>query len=167
MSNKVYDIDVKKLSVLLLPTFLRKPKMVAWLHSLVTPLVSLHYVFMQKRAADLYNLNHNGQVCYLRGALNDAFDVELRRIQITDGNRYKRQYIYTEGENKPKYLGTMYLHDDSVYGDTGVDFMVLLPFDVWNEHRTEVGIGQFRFYKIEALVDFYRLAGKRYKIDLL
>ncbi len=95
------------------------------------------------------------------------FEGEKRRIQITDGNRYKPQYIYTEGENKPKYLGTMYLHDDSVYGDTGVDFMVLLPFDVWNEYRTEVGIGQFRFYKIEALIDFYRLAGKRYKIDLL
>ncbi len=61
----------------------------------------------------------------------------------------------------------MYLHDDSVYADTGVDFLVLLPFEVWNAHREEVGIGQFRFYKIEALVDFYRLAGKRYKIDLL
>ncbi len=152
MSNKVYDIDVKKLSVLLLPTFLRKAKMVAWLHCLVAPLVSLHYAFMQKREADLYNLNHNGQVCYLRGALNDAFDVEQRRIKITDGNTFRRQYIYTRGEQKPKYLGKIYLHERGDYSDTNVDFIVEVPREIYRENE------------MKALIDFYRLASKRYKI---
>ncbi len=151
--SKVYDIDVKKLAVLLLPTFLRKAKLVAWLHCLVTPLVSLHYAFVQKREADLYNLDHNGQVCYLRGVLNDAFDAELRRIKIIDGNRYKRQYIYTRGEKKPKYLGKTYLHQRTDYSDANVDFIVEVPKEIYRENE------------IIALVDFYRLASKKYKIS--
>lgn len=152
MSSRVYDIDIKKLSVLLLPTFLRKTRMVAWLHCLVTPLVSLHYAFVQKRNADLYNLGHNGQVCYLRAALNDAFDVEKRRIRIVDGNTYRRQYIYTRGEQKPRHLGTIYLHERADYSDTGVDFIVEVPRRTYRENE------------IKALIDFYRLASKRYKI---
>lgn len=165
--SKVYDIDIKKLSVLLLPTFLRKAKIVAWLHSLVTPLVSLHYSFIQKRNTDLYKLRHNGQVCYLRSALNDRFDTQQRRIIVTDGNRYKRQYIYTEAEQKPHSLGTMYLRDSSVYGDTGMDFLILIPQNVWDNEKTEVGRDDHRFYDIEGIVDYYKLASKRYKVQLL
>ncbi len=150
--SKVFDIDIKKLTVLLLPTFLRKAKMIAWLHSLVTPLVSLCYLFQQKREKDLYKLNHNGQVCYLRGALNDAFDFELRRIKILDGNSYKRNYIYTRGEQKPKHLGIMYLHERADYSDTGVDFIVEVLRETYRENE------------MKALIDFYRLASKRYKI---
>ncbi len=150
--SRVYDIDVKKLSVLLLPTFLRKAKMATWLHCLVTPLVSLDYTFRQKREKDLYNLNHNGQVCYLRAALNDSFDVEKRRIRIVDGNSYRRKYIYTRGEQKPKHLGVMYLHGRTDYGDKGVDFIVEVPRHLYKENE------------MKALIDFYRLASKRYKI---
>lgn len=164
---KVFELDIKKLSILLLPTFYRKTRIVAWLYALVTPLVSLYYRFTQKRNDDLYKLRHNGQVCYLRAALNDAFDADLRRIEIADGNRYKRQYIYTEAEQKPCSLGTMYLRDSSVYGDTGVDFLVLIPQEVWDAEKTEVATDECRFYEIEGLVDYYRLASKRYKIQLL
>lgn len=164
---KVFEVDFNRLAVLLLPTRLRQSRMIAWVKVLVSPIVSLHYKFQQKRANDLYKLAHNGQVCYLRKALNDEFDPIERRIKITDGNRYTPQYIYTEAEQKPKYLGTMYLRDNSVYGDTGVDFMVLLPFDVWNTQKTEITIGEYRFYDVEALVNFYRLASKRYKIELI
>ncbi len=150
--NRIYDIEIKKLAVLLLPTFMRKIRIVAWLHCLVTPLVSLHYAFMQKRQADLYNLNHNGQVCYLRAVLNDSFDVEKRRIRIVDGNSYKRNYIYTRGEQKSKHLGVMYLHERADYSDTGVDFIVEVPRETYKENE------------MKALIDFYRLASKRYKI---
>lgn len=150
--SKVYDIDIKKLSALLLPTFLRKARIAAWLHALVAPLASLHYSFVQKRNADLYNLAHNGQVCYLRAALNDAFDAELRRIRILDGNSYKRQYIYTRGEEQSRYLGVMYLHERADYGDTGADFIVEVPEQTYRENE------------MKSLIDFYRLASKRYKI---
>ncbi len=150
--SKVFDIDIKKLTVLLLPIALRKSRIVALLRSMVMPLVSLHYLFMVKRTADLYKLEHNSQVCYLRAALNDHFDNNARRIRIIDGNQYKRNYIYTRGEEKPVYLGTTFLYDRADYADTGVDFIVEVPTEA------------YRQYEMQALIDFYRLASKRYKI---
>ncbi len=147
-----FQLDIKKLVVLLLPTFLRHHKMVAWLHSLITPLIFLYNDFMQQREKHLYRLNHNGQVCYLRKALNDEFDREQRRIRIIDGNQYNREYIYTRAENRPKYLGRMYLRSRSDYEDTGVDFIVEVPKDTYNE------------IEMKALIDYYKLASKRYKI---
>lgn len=161
-----YNIDFDKLVGLLLPTSLRKRKMLSWLSVLLTPLKQVYYVFLQKRNeknGDLYRLKHNGQVCYLRKVLNDNFDPEKRRIKISDGDQFKRKYIYTEGEKKPVFLGKMYLHGRSNYADTGVDFLVELPKNIWLYHRTEQN-GNEHFYNIEAFINFYKLAGTRYKI---
>lgn len=148
------QIHINQLTELLTPTFLRKQKFLAWLRALHFPLIKIVDDFNFNRNQNLYNLAHNGQVCYLRKALNDRFDVGQRRIKITDGNRYQRQYIYTRGEQKPKFLGKIYLYDRADYGDTGVDFIVLIPNNlVFNE------------YEMKALVDFYKLASKRYKIQ--
>ncbi len=164
--SKIYNIDLTKLAVLVLLRQLRKTKVVTWIKVLITPIKSLHFEFNKKRLQDIYKLEHNGQVCYLRKALNDSFDNDLRRIEIVDGNRFKAQYIYTDPEKKDKYLGNMYLRDDSVFEDTGVDFLVLVPLDVWDRYKIEVSIGEYKFYEIEAVVDFYRLASKRYKIEI-
>lgn len=149
-----YNLNINKLVKLLLPTFLRKEKMLAWLRALHLPLVKVVDDFNFNRNQNLYNLAHNGQVCHLRKALNDRFDISARRIKITDGNRYKRQYIYTQGERKPKYLGVMYLRQNTDYADTGVDFIVEVPKGL-----------KYNDYEMKALIDFYKLASKRYKIE--
>lgn len=149
-----YNLDINKLTTLLTPTFLRKEKFLAWLRVLHFPLIKVIDDFNFNRNENLYNLAHNGQVCYLRGALNDRFDPGQRRIKITDGNRYKREYIYTDGEQKPRFLGTMYLRDDADYGDTGVDFIVEIPQGL-----------NYNQFEMKYLIDFYKLASKRYKIQ--
>ena len=149
-----YNLNINRLVELLTPTFLRKEKMLAWLRALHFPLIKVVDDFNFNRNQNLYNLAHNGQVCYLRKALNDRFDVAERRIRITDGNKYKRQYIYTLGEQKPKYLGVMYLRQNTDYADTGVDFIVLIPAGL-----------NYNNYEMKALIDFYKLASKRYKIE--
>lgn len=149
-----YHLNINKLSELLLPTFLRKEKMLAWLRALHFPLIKIVDDFNFNRNQNLYNLAHNGQVCYLRKALNDRFDVSARRIKITDGNKYNRQYIYTLGEQKPKYLGMIYLRQNADYSDTGVDFIVLIPNGL-----------KYNKFEVKALIDFYKLASKRYKIE--
>lgn len=148
-----FNVDIPKLTQLLTPTFLRTPVQTAWLKALHFPLEKVVDDFNANRNQNLYNLAHNGQRCYLRKALNDRFDVADRRITIDDGNRYQRQYIYTDGEQKPKYLGTIFLYDDADYSDTGVDFIVNVPADL-----------QYNEYELTALIDFYKLASKRYKI---
>ena len=149
-------LNIDKLVVLLLPTFLRKPKLIAWLRMLATPLHKLLYDFQQARTADLYNLAHNSQVCYLRKALNDEFDPLQRRIRIEDGKQNKRLYIYPRSANKPLYLGKVFLYQRGDYIDGGVDFIVVLPKDLTYDK-----------YKLEALVNFYKLAGKRWQISRL
>lgn len=146
-------VNWRRLAILLTPTFLRGKLMTAWLELIVDGIDSIHYDWLQFRSDNLYKLAHNSQICYLRKALNDRFDPSLRRIEISSGNAFTRQYIYTDAEQKPKWLGTMYLHGDEDYEDTGVDFIVKVPTDL-----------VFSIYAMTALVDYYKLASKRYKI---
>jgi len=149
-----YNLDVNKLGVLLTPPFLRGSILLGFIEAIVEPLKDVHYNFVQNRDRNIYLLEHNGQVCYMEAALNDSFDRSQRRIRIVDGNKYQRQYIYTRAENKPKYLGKIYLHERSDYSDTGIDFIVEVPRDL-----------QYNDYEMKALIDLYRLASKRYKIQ--
>lgn len=157
--SKWAEIDFNKLSVLLTPTFLRKEKTLAWLRVLIFPIAQLYAEWYNNRQQNLYKLRHNGQICYLRAVLNDEFDPQLRRVRIDDGAGAKPFYIYTEGENKPKWLNVeavnkpIYLHGQAAYAGTGVDFYVHVPADL-----------NFDKNKMRALIDFYRLASKRYEI---
>lgn len=154
-----WSVNFCRLTQLLSPTFLRKEKMRAWLCLLVSPIQELQNIWLSNRRDNLYNVQHNSQVCYLRKMLNDEFDSTQRRILIDDGLGVEAFYIYTEGENKPKYIRTeaenapVFLHPSSAYAGTGVDFYVLVP----------IGL-EFNEIKMRALVDFYRLASKRYEI---
>ena len=67
---------------------------------------------------------------------------------------------------KPKFLNTINLRDESVYQDTGIDFLVLLPKEVYDKQITQIQ-NTTRFYDVEGVVDYYKLASKRYKIQLL
>ena len=153
--SAMYNFNIDKLLVLLTPTFLRKPKFVACLRTLTMPLNKLLDDFKGHRERDLYNLTHNSQVCYLRKALNDEFDPQLRRIKIEDGTRNIRRYIYQRNVNRPLYLGRMFLYLRGNYIDGGVDFVVVLPRGL-----------EYDKYKLEALVNFYKLAGKRWTIRI-
>lgn len=153
--SAMYNFNIDKLLVLITPTFLRKRKLVAWLRTLAMPLNKLLDDFKVHRERDLYNLTHNSQVCYLRKALNDEFDPQLRRIKIEDGTRNIRRYIYQRNVNRPLYLGRMFLYLRGNYIDGGVDFVVVLPRGL-----------EYDKYKLEALVNFYKLAGKRWTIRI-
>ena len=153
--SAMYNFNIDKLLVLITPTFLRKRKLVAWLRTLAMPLNKLLDDFKVHRERDLYNLIHNSQVCYLRKALNDAFDPQLRRIKIEDGRQNQRLYIYPRSANRPLYLGRVFLYQRGAYIDGGVDFIVVLPQGL-----------EYDRYKLEALVNFYKLAGKRWTIEI-
>ena len=146
-------VNWAKLGKILTPSFLRSEIIRPWIELMTENVEIIYYQWTLNRNNNIYDLAHNSQICYLRKALNDRFDPSLRRITISSGNAFTRQYIYTDGEQKPKWLGTMYLHGDEDYEDTGVDFIVKVPTDL-----------VFSIYAMTALVDFYKLASKRYKV---
>ena len=149
-----YKIDFKKLAILLLPTFLRKSIIVAYAQALLKPIDALHYDWLQKRKANWYTLEHTGQVCRLRKVLNDELDNTQRRITIANGTAFTRRYIYTKAEKKPKYLGIFFIKSNNEYQNTGVDFRVFVPQSIIDLQK----------YRLEYLIKFYKLAGKRYTI---
>lgn len=149
-----FNVDFEKLMLLLTPTFLRKKVFIAYLYSLVLPITKLHYQWKVKRLSDWYKLEHTGQVCSLRKVLNDNLDPSLRRIWIGEGNSFQRKYIYTRAEKKPVFLGRMFIYQNSEYLNTGADFNVYVPSEIINTSK----------HQIDALIVFYKLASKRYKL---
>lgn len=154
--DKIFDLNYDKLAIMLLPSFLRKQKTVAFIQALLMPIKLLYRDFTAKRSSNLYNLSHNGQVCRLRKLLNDNFDPIDRRIYITDGNRYQRQYIYTAAEQQKRYLGSMFLRPSDDFADAGIDFRVVVPDGFPLETVN---------HQLKATIDYYKLAGIRYKIE--
>lgn len=152
-----YNIDYYKLAVHLLPSFLRKERLVVLCQSCVAYIHKLHYDWKMKRLRDLYKIKHTGQVCYLRKALNDALDPQERRIYIEDGNSFNRKYIYTTAEDKPVYLGKIFIYQNSEYIGTGADFIVFAPQNIIDT----------KIYELKSIIDFYKLASKRYQIRII
>ncbi|MFK7099465.1 hypothetical protein V3471_00520 [Flavobacterium oreochromis] len=151
-----FEVDFKKLTVLLLPIALRKSKTIAFLHCLIRPIDDVFYQWKQKRdEEDWYKLNHNGQRCKLRKVLNDKLDNTQRRIRIDDGTSFKRKYIYTQAESKPIYLGKAFINSKTEFENTGVDFVVYVPTQIADK----------RLHKLNFLINYYKLAGKRYRIE--
>ncbi|MBU2526152.1 MAG: hypothetical protein KKC03_06095 [Bacteroidetes bacterium] len=152
-----YEVDFAKLYLNWLPTFLRQPLWAILFRALAAPLVGLHGDWLLFRSVNLYKLAHNGQVPFFEKALNDSLDPSDRRIRIIDGSRFGRLYIYTKGEQKPLHLGTAYLRPASDFADTGVDFVVLVPTKVADEQMP----------LLQSLIEFYKIASKRYKIETI
>lgn len=149
-----YKVDFDRLVLLLLPTFLRKPVLFGYVRALITPIASLHYKWSRMRDENLTKLSYNSQRCYLRKALNDKYDPELRRITIDGTLGTAQDYIYTPAENLDVYLGIMYLEEDFNYSNSTVDFLVNVPGQLLNDKINE----------ITATINFYKLAGKSYKL---
>jgi len=153
-----FDLDFDKLVVETQLRGLRKPRIIALAKAVIRPLRTLHFNWKMKRERTLYILAHNVQVCYMRGALNDVFDPELRRIYIDGGlNDLEPVYIYTPAEEQPKYLGTIYSNSSLVNQATGFDFIVYVPQEIM----------QTQSFEVNAQINLYRLGGKRYSIEFI
>lgn len=155
-----FDVNWDKLVIYLLPTFLRRPFLLGYVRALVAPLESLYYKWYNWRIDNIYKLEHTGQICYLRGSLNDKFDPVERRIYIGNGLLYDTQYIFTEAEEQDVWLeteesaDTIWLRTEAETADTGLDFIVYVPEEIYNSQLDG----------LKAHIDFYKAGGKRYSI---
>ncbi len=114
----IFKVDFDKWVLSLLPTFLRRSVIFALCRAAVAPIASLYKRFSEARDTHLYALHHNGQVCYLRAALNDAFGVA--NFNIVDYNDGRGEWLFAKSEN---LQGQLYAVDEGLYdpeteGDT-------------------------------------------------
>lgn len=147
-----YNLNAQNLVLQLLPTFLRKSRLSSLLALAASEIVDVNNTLITHRNQSVAKVMHNSQVCKLRKIINDTFDYE-RRIEIIEGVLKKPKYVYTAAEQKHKWLGEIIIYTASETEGNRIDFTVLIPGELQN-YQTE----------IKALVDFYKLAGKKYKI---
>lgn len=154
----------------LIPPKLRQNNIVAFVQALVTPLKVLYNSFTRHVADIDYSLGITSQVVYLEKALNDAFDNDLRRIEIVDGYyldpvllwHYNDQAALDESE---KVTIAGYGDEDnsdiygySMYSSQAATFIVNVPAAIVTEAINA---------RIVAMVEKYRLASKNYSINLV
>ncbi len=157
-----FNIDFNKYGIQQLPIKWRDSISIAYLKALLRPLDQIYYSWYNWRIENIYKLEHTGQVCSLRGSLNDKFDSELRRIYIGDGQLNETTYVHTEAEYQELFTNTeveddeetMYIYTEAETADTGLDFIVYVPFAIVNTY----------IHALKAHIEFYKAGGKRYAI---
>ena len=148
--------NINKLIQLLLPTFLRRTKLIAFLETIATPIDTLYH-------DTLYKMQHDCRVIYLEKVLNEnfttgynsMFHLSTRKIYIEDGPEVIRVYIFQNDENKPLFLD---VEGQQVYLDKPnevfYNFIIKVPESLVYDSA-----------KFKEIVDYYRLAGKKYTVQ--
>ena len=148
-ADRSYNVNMRRLALLALPTWLRRPLAGALLYAGIAPLGRLLSELRAYRSATGYRLRHNGQVCKLRGVLNDELDpasVEASTLWRREMGRWVT--VPQRGS------GAVGIYREGFAGTGGYDFWVLVPAEL---QRAEP--------RLRAIVNMYKLAGKRYAIN--
>lgn len=160
-----YDINVKRLALLLLPTFWRRSVFAAMVYAAVSPLQRLHTLFVQWKVDTQYRVEKNGQVCHLRAVLNDLFDPIDRRITITDNvENVGHITLYHRDADQSVRLpmrgsGRAVILNRRGYGGiNGYDFWVNIPVTLY---------GRMDLAQVTGVVNTYKLASKRFSINFI
>lgn len=164
MTRRTYKVNIKRLALLTLPTWLRRPIATALLYAGVSPLSRQLQELRTLREETSYRVKHNGQVCKLRGALNDAFDSKQRRIKVEDeeSGLAAGSLVYLRNEERElpvpeRSTGRAVIINGRGYGGvSGYDFWVTLPRALRGEADET---------RLRATVNRYKLASKRWTIN--
>jgi hypothetical protein len=135
----MYNLDFSALARQLLPTLLRKDRLVATATALLAPVRDLYAQLQPYQAQVRRELSYNAQVIMFEKALNDVFDSVLRRIRLDGGVvdrvpfyvRFEREqqpprYTYSQAYAQANNLPPRYLRTASIYSFP-VGFIVRVP----------------------------------------
>lgn len=142
----MYQLNINTLINWLLPSPIRKEKLVHWLNVLLESVQALNNSFVLFTTATKNELMITGQVTSLQFHLNRLWSPVNNHIHITDAVSSDQVFIYLESENQPLYLPKY------VSGQT-TDFVVHLSNDLPPEEAA-----------IKAFLDKYKLPTKRYEL---
>ena len=163
-SDNIYNVNIKRLALLTLPTWLRRPLVSALLYAAVAPLGRLLEELRSFRKETNYRLGNSGQVCRLRGVLNDVFDPVQRRITIEDTDSLSgsgTRTVWMRDQSRWIMLprredGSVRIYREGAGGMGGYDFWITVPQEL-NNRETET--------RLRAVVNMYKLASKRYALN--
>lgn len=160
---QVYNVDFKRLALLLMPTALRKPILFALLKSACKVFGSLQGKLFSFQDTCNVRIKHTSQVCYLKGILYDTFCKGIdAHFEIVDTQTLSGEWLmtYEEGETYSDIIpladneNPLIVYSEDAINETTEDFAVLYPANIGIEPDTN------EYRQMVALVDQYRLASK-------
>ena len=159
-----YSVDFDLLIKRLLPTQKRDTWHLEWLASIIKGVKNIYDDFTTFKTETLRQLSLNSQKLLFEKAINDDVDSTLKRIYIDNSaDDLEDSYFYqlSEGQDDAfcyklteEPFSGRYMYSIREYLSP-YDFTVFVPTALINEVE-----------KIKAIVNFYKLAGKRYLIEL-
>lgn len=165
-------IDYRKLVILLLPTFLRGKTLIALLQVMVQPIQELHDRHQLNRELRMYELQHTGQVCHLKDALNREFRVGnysmdgnpdyAAGFDISDNNAIGN-YVMVYDEEVPVFEqyhlkdSPLMVHDMASILPPTESFTVLVPRIIDLSDETYKA-------RIRGIVNKYKLASRTFTL---
>ena len=157
----IYDLNIKRMALSLVPTFMRRPVMTALVQAAVHGVASAYADFTRWRGQTDEEIFHTGQVCSLRGVLNDMFDPGRRQIEVVDFTptgesilvlRRREVGRWTRIPMRPK---SKVVECRGFGGATGYDFEIMVP------ERLRATIDMTR---LTAVTDRYKLCSRRWTL---
>jgi hypothetical protein len=151
-----YSRDYGKLPGQLLPGAYMQGGLAALQAAMLSFLQERHAALIGLRDSLRYKIGHSSQKCYLQAACNYAVDPLLRRVEIWN-EAYRDSLpvlLYADVYERPVLLGSAILHGSAYYTAGDFDFVVFVPFLMSNAQR----------WQLMGVLDFYKLAGMRYRI---
>lgn len=148
----------------ILPPILRKLLMVEFIHAGTKPLREVWFAFLQFRTSTTYKLQFNGQVMYLEQILNETFDPINQDIYITDDANIEYTYIGLQSETPTEqvYIG--------LQGETPTNqayIGTLAEYQSANNFIVNVPATVTNLFAVRSIIDQYKLAGKKYLINVI
>ncbi len=161
----IFNVNFDKWILSVLPSFLRRRVVFGLLRAMCAPIKTLYANFLSARESHLYSITHNGQVCYLRAALNDAFKTTGFDIIDYDDQRGEWRYAKPDGANgqllakeegtdapdDPEAPTVPILYDEIRLNMPVNYFIVLVPGSIYTT----------RLDKVKIVVDKYRIPSKQ------
>mgnify|MGYP001627235949 CR=1 FL=1 len=160
----MYNVDFNKLAAQLLPPFLRKVRLLAWIRLMFFPLRYLNDLLISFINLKRLEISYNCETMVMERALNNTYPGASGGIYINnDVEVLAREYSFFFSENQGS-LGFSYFYSEgngsfgssyfaSEYA-TSVDFIVLVPNTLVFDENEMI-----------AFVKKYKSAGKLFKIQ--
>ncbi len=157
----IYDLKIKRMALSLVPVFMRRPVMTALVQAAVHGVAAAHADFMRWRVQTDEEIHHTGQVCSLRGLLNDMFDPGHRQIEVVDFTssgdcililRRRETGRWTRIPMRPK---AKVVECRGFGGTAGYDFEIMVP---------ERLRGTIDIARLTAVTDRYKLCSRRWTL---
>lgn len=142
---EAFRVNWTKVIASSLPSFLRKPLIMAILMACLSPVTHLYDKFMRRRSKNLYKIQHNGQVCSLLGVLEEQYPSTIGVKYKIEDVRQHGKIVYTHSEGKkdvpiavPEAKAEPLLTSGEVKRIETSRFLVFVPEDVYDKQLSDV-----------------------------